>query len=797
MYESHRFRPKMSMKASRRRSPYSQNRVPAVVAFFSGLMCVCSLSFLDDASAGHVRLKNSIVIEGTPALINGLNFGPKVIGDNAPSPHIMMIDNGMQRYLVPRSQVEEINQDAELSRVEEFKVPQMLGSRSKTPQTVGTFKVEPFDVNGRRTVTTSDGSLEIVQGVTLIRPDYIRVNALNYDWEFSLATTSIPHQELDAMIRQVTKQESVSDRMAIYRFYVQAKMLQQAAYEMDTIKRDFPEMQDRLDELHKTFVDFYTQQITTELRHRREAGQHHLAELAIRQFPLEELSPQALRAVGEISEQLTQGKEEIDLINARLAELQSEITDPTLQATVTVYRTVISEQLGYESLDRMSAFLNLHDDDNLSAEEKLALAYSGWVLGGAEAMTNLSNTLRLWQARFLILEFMRTENLNSRNELVKSLSELEGIGPETVAKLIPLLPPLIETPELTEDIPFWTRASRDQDEIEVRYQVLLPHEYSPQHRYPLIIALHSAGRSTDDELRWWGGTVEEPLQSRRRGYIVIAPEYVDSGSKSYDYSPVEHFKVLESLKDARKRFRIDSDRVFLSGHGMGGDAAFDIGMSHAYEFAGIIPISGVCEKFCTYYWENAKRLPWYIVAGERDRDLSVRNAKNFDRMMKYRFDMIYTEYTGRGYETFYSEIHRLFDWMEVERRAPSTKSVEHKLIRYTDSRSDWIMTTGIRRQLLPQTVVWTDGKPNARPVSFTAEILDGAADRTIITIKSPGDNVTLWLSPQLIDYNKRLHVRIKNKIQYNDFPQPNIGHMLDDLRLHGDRERVCWTKLDF
>ncbi|MEX0724997.1 MAG: hypothetical protein WD065_01925 [Planctomycetaceae bacterium] len=753
---------------------------------------------VDVASAGHVRLKNSVVIEGTAGLVNGLNFGPKLVGNAAPAEYIMMIDNGMQRYFVPRKQVSEVNQDAELSRIEEFKVPQKLDSRTKTPQTVGTFsKIQPFDEFGRRTVTTADGGLDIVQAVTLIRPDYLRVNAVKYEWEFSLATTSIPHDQLDAMIRQVTDQNSASDRMAIYRFYVQAQMLQHAAVEMDSIKRDFPDMRDKLEELNQTFADLYTQQITTELRHRRQAGQHHLAERAIQQFPLDQLSPQALRQVGVLSDQLSQGKEQIDLVKARLAELQAEIKDQNLQATVSAYRVVISEQLNFESLDRMSAFLNFHDDADLSAEEKLALAYSGWVLGGGEAVTNLSNSLRLWQARFLILEFMRTENLNSRNELIKTLSELEGIGPETVAKLIPLLPPLIETPELTEDVPFWLQATKDQEETQVRYQVLLPHEYSPHHRYPLIVALHSVGRSTDDELRWWGGTAEEPLQSRRRGYIVIAPEYLGEGAKEYDYSPVTHFKVLQSLKDARKRFRIDSDRVFLSGHGIGGDAAFDIGMSHAYEFAGIIPISGVCDKFCRFYWENAKRLPWYIVAGELDRDLAIRNSRDFDRMLKYGFDMIYTEYTGRGYETFYSEIHRLFDWMEIERRAPSTKEVEHEFMRFTDNRADWIMTTGIPPKLLPSAVIWTNGKPsNAKRVSLKADIKDGAAGQTTIYIRTPGDNVTLWLSPQLVDFSKRLQVRIQGSQKFNDFPQPEIGHMLDDLRINGDRERFCWTKLE-
>ena len=44
------------------------------------------------------------------------------------------------------------------------------------------------------------------------------------------------------------------------------------------------------------------------------------------------------------------------------------------------------------------------------------------------------------------------------------------------------------------------------------------------------------------------------------------------------------------LRDAMRRFSIDSDRVFLSGHSIGGDAAWDIGLAHPDLWAGVIPI---------------------------------------------------------------------------------------------------------------------------------------------------------------------------------------------------------------
>ena len=46
--------------------------------------------------------------------------------------------------------------------------------------------------------------------------------------------------------------------------------------------------------------------------------------------------------------------------------------------------------------------------------------------------------------------------------------------------------------------------------------------------------------------------------------------------------------VIDTLRDLRRRFQVDSDRVFLFGWEQGADAALDIGMSHPDQFAGVL-----------------------------------------------------------------------------------------------------------------------------------------------------------------------------------------------------------------
>ncbi len=166
--------------------------------------------------------------------------------------------------------------------------------------------------------------------------------------------------------------------------------------------------------------------------------------------------------------------------------------------------------------------------------------------------------------------------------------------------------------------------------------MLLPNEYTPNRAYPLIVALHPQEREAASELSWWGGTAAQPGQSQRHGYIVIAPEYIDEKLKAYDFDARSHYITIKAIHDARKRFHINSDKIFLSGHGMGGDAAFDIGMSHPDLFAGVIPISALAQHYCKWYWQNAKNVPWYVVSGELCRNslLDPDHSAVIGRMMR-------------------------------------------------------------------------------------------------------------------------------------------------------------------
>ena len=753
---------------------------------------------------GSVQLKNGTVITGEVQPLESLEVGKRQSEGFGVKQPVMLIDNGLQKYYVPERQIAPngVDRAANLSRYEVFHLQHRrisTGTARRNIVQVGQIvNVTPFSVEGanigQRTVTVIMGGerTDIIQGITKFHPHYLQIESLNYDWEYGIAPSSVERDDLRALLRASINQQDAASRLAIVRYFIQAGLYVPATAEMDLFLKDFPDYAERGKEMQLELRQLHAKQLLSELHERQTTGQHVLAQAAARVFPKQNLEPAIVREVVNIEKHYKQQREQIQLCRLRFGELQAELTDAKQIEAVIPLRATLQDELDFETITRMDAFLQFHEDKSLPAADRLALAYSGWVLGSGHAITELQTTLDLWQARFLIAEYLRSDEDNVRLDFLRQLQGLEGVTPERVEQMLAILPPVWEMSAAVPGNAQVVEVPRKGNSL--RYEVMLPIEYTPHHSYPLIVALHPAGGTPANMLQWWGGTAEQQGQSQRRGYIVIAPYYQNTEQKTYDYRPETHRLVIDVIRDAKLRFNIDSDRVFLTGHRMGGEAAFDIGMSHPDMFAGVIPFNGVCDLYGKFYWENAKNTHWYVVGGELDGELPLRNSKEINRMMRWGhlYDVIYTEFVNRGNESYYAEIHKLFDWMDRQRRIPLSKEFEMKILRSSEDRFFWVEAVGLPGKL---------DQPLAegvRPLKFSANIQNNAVGRTVIYYTVPAQSAIFWFSPKIVNFDTRIQLRKTGSRlpKYNDYLTPRIEHVLEDFRIRGDRQRMFSVKLE-
>ena len=753
----------------------------------------------------EITLKNGMILSGRVGKITRLfeNFKSppsSAVGNQL----IVLIDDDLRRTFVSTYQVQQVG-ESEPGGLEIIRLRQRVAKGGSRVAGIGGIRhIGPFDEWGRRefSINTLGGPLRVLQGITEISPHYAKVEGLRSKpslvWDMRIATSSIPRETLSTILMNAIDPKSVDDRLRIMRLYLQAERYEDARAELERALKEFPapkELQDQVRALRQLSA----RRRINEIQLRRDAGQHRLAYQMLSSFPADDVAGETLLRVRQMLDENGQMKTRGERVITLLKEHLSQVEDENLRQRIGPIYDEIVANLNVNSLDRMADYLRLADDKKMDAPQKISLAISGWLLGsgsGAETL-NLAVALSLVEVRELVVEYLRATSQEARTEILDRLASLEGSTPRHVAKLLAHMRPPIETASQQHgDIPglYELSAPGLRDEPDVSYFLQLPPEYDPSRRYPAVVTLNGANTTPLEQINWWAGQYSREKKTRlgqatRRGYVVIAPKWASDGQSEYRYSAREHAAVLSSLRDACRRVAIDTDRVFLSGHSMGGDAVWDIGLAHPDLWAGVVPIVAVADRYVGRYWENARNVPFYFVAGELDGKKMSRNSIELDRYLrKSGFDTMFVQYLGRGHEHFHDEIQRLFEWMELHERNFFPREFRAMSMRPWDNFFWWLELDEFPSRSMVVPVSWP--QKGARAVATEGKILPNNR----VSITTAAAQTTVWLSPEMVDFDSRIAIAVRGRKTIYPPIAPSLQDMLEDVRTRGDRQHPFWVK---
>ncbi|WP_197529006.1 carboxylesterase family protein [Aeoliella mucimassa] len=768
------------------------------------------LSFATLAQGATVRLNDGRVLKGKVITLSGVADDPNSTdpkaGEVKVAP-ILLVDDGLRRTYVGKAiDVKEVIEGDD-ARVVRLRPWQNVAEHGGGMMSVGpSLAIEPWDKFGRRrfVMQAPDGPLSIIQGMTEITPDYVRVEGLTgarrpIQWDMRLATSSIPRDQLSAILHQLIKDDDYEGRLQIVQLYLQSERYVEAADELDKVGKDFPDREELGDNLRQ-LRQLSARSILREIELRQSVGQHTLVKKLLPRFPSEDVAGETLQQVREILTEYDQLEARKQLFFSKLSGEIEKLADASHQQLGKQLLEEVKTDLTYDTLNRTASFMQLVDDEAMTAERKVALAMSGWLLGSTQALDNFGVAASLMQVRNKVVEYLREDQAARRAQILHDINELEGGTPERVAEILKLIKPPEPLPEdAKKGIRFFDmHLELPAPSGPARYLVQLPPDYDPLRHYPTILTLNGHGYRPELQLDYWAGG-PHPTQGRigqamRHGYIVIAVDWLEPHQAEYNYSLREHQAVLGSLRDAMRRFSIDTDRVFLTGHGIGGDAAWDIGLAHPDLWAGVIPFLARSEKYTPRYRDNASHVDWYFVDGELNGDNIEHNATQWDFYLRPGIPATLVEYRGRGFEPYHDEIQRLFDWMSSpgrRRRLPPAE-FEVKSMRPWDNFFWWLEVEGLPERSMVAPETWPPDR-GTRPTQIRGRMYE----TNKLGVFHQAERTTVWLSPDFVDFQQPMEIE-KNgtRISPRDRNiEPDLRVMLEDARTRCDRLHPYWAKV--
>ncbi|HEV2733916.1 MAG TPA: alpha/beta fold hydrolase [Longimicrobiaceae bacterium] len=202
--------------------------------------------------------------------------------------------------------------------------------------------------------------------------------------------------------------------------------------------------------------------------------------------------------------------------------------------------------------------------------------------------------------------------------------------------------------------------------LSARYLLHLPREYGrdPARRWPVILYLHGGSlRGTDvDTVRVWG----VPRVAERDPdfpFIVVSPQ----AAPGTLWTDTELLDAL--LGEVIATHAVDTARVYLTGHSMGGNGAWYLAYMHPERFAAVVPMSGPANP----WWAGRLRgMPVWVFHGAKDAVVPIRESEEMVRALREAGNtgVRYTALPDRdhGLLDLYETHREIYDWLLQHRR---------------------------------------------------------------------------------------------------------------------------------
>lgn len=313
-------------------------------------------------------------------------------------------------------------------------------------------------------------------------------------------------------------------------------------------------------------------------------------------------------------------------------------------------------------------------------------------------------------------------------------------------------------PEFSTDVPLGIveRSRTDADGTEFPYVILVPESYDASQTYPVEFMLHGGvGRPKLEpgESLWRGGY--ESLQQEDR--LVVVPA---SWREQYWWKPSQAENIAAILRELRRVYNVDDNRVTLSGVSDGGTGTWFFAFKQPGNWAAFLPYIGHPGVLRSpqsgggyrLYFENLLAKPLYIVNGENDPLYPAASLGSFIQILEEQgVDHTFRVIEGGGHNT---------QWLPEERPAIEAFKQSHPRDPFPDQ-IQWVADSSSefnRNQWIRIDELEEEGRPSLLRVN---------REDNVFNVEAHGvERFTLMLSPLEVNLADPVMVSVNGRVLF-------------------------------
>ena len=203
------------------------------------------------------------------------------------------------------------------------------------------------------------------------------------------------------------------------------------------------------------------------------------------------------------------------------------------------------------------------------------------------------------------------------------------------------------------------------------YRVYVPSAYNGTKAFPLIIALHGMGGDENSYFEAYNKGAFR-IEAENHGYIVACPKGRKPASM---YMGDAERDVMDVIEEMKRAYRIDPDRIYLTGHSMGGFGTWSIAMNHPDVFAALAPVAGGVTNPANM--SKIAHIPQIVIHGDKDPTVPIERSRVMvDMGKKLGVELKFIEVPGGDHGSVVAPTFKdVFEWFDThKRKAPEAKA---------------------------------------------------------------------------------------------------------------------------